>query len=438
MVSAPWGKHIAARIADVARGFGVIVALLATALLALTADAARMQDSDAFLDALDDPAIAYRTAPSTDRVAQLARQLDAGTTTLAFDANTGFLPALLRALEVDVSSQLALFSKTSLQRLLISPQNPRVIYFNDAVMVAWPRGGFIELASHDPRQGVHFYVLPQQPGAASIIRRDDCLVCHHSYDTLGVPGVLARSVITGPRGESMPFLGNYRVDDRTPLEQRWAGWFVTGSSGTGRHLGNQMPPATRDVDAQVTPAASSVDEFPDALHGYLSAQSDIVAHLVFDHQMRATNLLTRAGWEVRLAQGDGGDVTAAARHGARDLVDALLYVDEAPLPAGLTSTSRFRAAFAARGPFDHTGRSLREFDLRARLMRYPCSFMIYSDAFDALPPVALDAVYRRLWTVLSGADTDPRYARVTTADRQAVVEILRDTKKGLPEYFKQP
>jgi hypothetical protein len=250
--------------------------------------------------------------------------------------------------------------------------------------------------------------------------------------------MLERSVVTSSRGEGMPFLGNYLVDDRTPFEERWAGWFVTGSSGTARHLGNQTPPTTRNLDTQIIATSTTVASFPDALQGYLSNQSDIAAHLVFDHQIRVTNLLTRTGWLVRLAEAETRDVRSVAARAANELVDALLFVDEATLPAGIASGGEFPAAFAARGPFDRQGRTLRQLDLRARLMRYPCSFMMYTDAFDALPPAALDAVYHRLWSILSGEDKDARYARLTTADRQAVIEILRETKQGLPQYFRQP
>jgi hypothetical protein len=412
---------------------------MAAVLLALTVHARVQPDDDGFIDNIDHPAIAYRTAPTSDPVAQLAQQLNAATTTLEFDSKTGYLPALLRVLDIPVASQLAVFSKTSLQQPIISPQNPRAIYFNDTVAVAWPRDGFIEMAAQDPRQGIIFYMLPQQPlSPPPLLRRNDCLTCHHSYDTLGVPGLLERSVVAGPRGEAMPFLGNYLVDDRSPFEERWAGWFVTGNSGTGHHLGNQTPPVTRNSSTEVLPRASSVVSFPDALDGYLSTQSDIVAHLVFDHQIRIANLITRAGWLVRLADAEKRDVAAVADRAARELVDALLFVDAAALPPGITGAPEFTAAFSARGPMDHEGRSLRMLDLRTRLLRYPCSYLVYSGAFDALPPPALDAVYRRMWSVLSGGETDARYARLTPADRRAIVEILRDTKKGLPDYFRPP
>jgi hypothetical protein len=408
-------------------------------LLSATAYVARAQDADDFFEAIDHPAIGYHAVPPTDRVAQLGRRLADGSDTLDYDPDTGYLPALLKALDIPVSSQLAVFSKTSLQQAIISPQNPRAIYFNDSVVVAWPRGGFIEIASHDPRQGVMFYLLPQQRVDAPVpLRRDQCLVCHYSYDSGGVPGLLVRSVITGPHGEAMPYLGNHLVDDRTPLQQRWAGWFVTGTTGRGRHLGNQMPPVTRDLDTQVPPLTTSVPSLPDALRGYPSQESDVVAHLVFDHQTRVINLMTRAGWQARLADAERRDTAAIAERAARVLVDALLFVDEAPIPEGLAGSADFQKAFTARGPANASGQSLRAFDLHTRLFRYRCSFMIYSDAFDALPSPVLEAVYRRLWSVLSGHEKDPRYASLTRADRTAIVAILRETKKGLPDYFGQP
>jgi len=218
------------RITAVPRRVGLTIVGAALCLLAVGAGSALPQvPAGDFFEAIDHPAIGYHSVAPSDRVAQLARRIAAGEQTLTRDDQTGYLPALLRALDIPVASQLAVFSPTSLQKEIISPQNPRVIYFNESTVVAWPRGGFIEIAAQDPRQGVIFYAMPQQLlPRPSLIRRDDCLRCHYSHATGGVPGLLARSVVTGPRGESMPFLGNYLTDDRSPLEERWAGWFVTG------------------------------------------------------------------------------------------------------------------------------------------------------------------------------------------------------------------
>ena len=140
-----------------------------------------------------------------------------------------------------MESQIAVFSKTSLQSQVITATNPRTIYFNDSVFVASMPGGFIEVAVQDPRQGAVFYMLPQtRAPQPQLVRSDRCLTCHYTAVAAGVPGFLARSVPTGVDMAPMPWLGNYVTDHRSPLEERWAGWYVTGRAGTSRHLGNAL------------------------------------------------------------------------------------------------------------------------------------------------------------------------------------------------------
>jgi hypothetical protein len=140
------------------------------------------------------------------------------------------------------------------------------------------------------------------------------------------------------------------------------------------------------------------------------------------------NLLTRVGWETRAG--------TPPRDNVKELVDYLLFVDERLLPGKVQGSSGFAERFAALGPVDRKGRSLRQLDLERRLLQYPCSYMIYSAAFDALPDEARRAIYQRMWDVLSGADPDKRYARLSAGDRQAIIEIVRDTKENLPTYWR--
>jgi hypothetical protein len=394
----------------------------------------------------DDPAIQYRTGTLADPVSVLIAKLQSGNARLRFAGPQGYLRSLIDALNIPIESQIAVFSKTSLQTDRIEPRNPRTIFFNDSVSVAWMFGGFIELASHDPQRGMIFYTLPQDPsGPPEFQRRYDCLRCHFSDQSLGVPGMMIRSMFTAPDGRPLLiFGGSSEVDHRTPVAERWGGYYVTGVIGALRHLGNAMftdedennPQSV--VNATTLKLASLESKFD--IGNYLSPYSDVGALLVFDHQMHMHNLITRVGWEARAAQykaqhSQSVDAARLLREAAEEFVDYLLFIDEAPFGSPGKPTSAFARKFAAQGPRDRQGRSLRDLDFKSRLLRYPCSYMIYSEAFDALPGEAKDAIYKRMWQVLSGGVQDKKYAHLGLTDRRAIVEILRDTKKDLPGYF---
>lgn len=392
------------------------------------------QLGNTFTNWIEHPAIAYRSHPVTDPIAALNRDLRADPLRLKFEGPSGYLRSTLDALHVPIESQIALFGQDSLQRERISTLNPRAIFFNDTVSVAWVRGGFIEVASQDPQQGVVFYVLDNvREDKPQFTRREDCLSCHYSFSTVGVPGMLDQGT------------GRMRVDHTTPLEQRWGGLYVTGQPSALRHSGNHVPNRAQTTASVTWPSLEGRFDTT----GYLSTGSDIVALLAFDHQMRGMNLVARIGWEARVGafqkQQAGGpgfrapnaaaDAPIALDDAARELVDYFLFVDEAAFTGPIRGSSGFAERFEAEGRPDRRGRSLRQLDLNTRLLRYPCSYLIYTDAFDALPPDAKSAIYQRMWRVLSGQETDPRYLRLSDGDRRAVIEILRDTKQDLPAYF---
>jgi hypothetical protein len=210
--------------------------LLATTVAGTSLAAGQAAIEQRFFDATDHPAIAYATTTADDPVQRLDRDFASGTRRLTRDPSTGYLKSLLQLLDVPESSQVAVFSKTSMQAPVIGPTTPRTIFFNDTTMVAWPSGGFIEIAAQDPRQGIQFYVLDQRPAELPrlIPRPPPCLNCHLSYATLNVPGTLVRSVATGPGGQPLPYLANGITTHRTPMAERWAGWFVTGRRGNRR------------------------------------------------------------------------------------------------------------------------------------------------------------------------------------------------------------
>jgi hypothetical protein len=419
------------------------VLLFTLALASLFASLVTAQRLDVFIGHRDAAAIQYTARAADTAVSALARDLEAGRTTLAYDAARGYLPALLRALRIPVESQQLVFSQTSAQAALIKPSSPRAIYFNDSTAVGFvPGAATIEIAAHDPTQGTHFYTIDQQPGdRPRVTRRNECLQCHLTWDTLGVPGWTLIS--TFPMSDDKnAYASGVTVDHRTPFDMRWGGWYVTGTSVPVRHYGNL--PVVRP--AREIAALTAVPRPPVMAHVggvvapslHLSATSDVAASLVLAHQVQMINHLTRLGWEARLAgERTPWPAPAAERiqQAVSQFVDYLLFVDEAPLPQRIEGNSGFAQVFAAGGPKDARGRSLRDLDLTARLLRYPCSYLVYSPAFDALPPPVLEAVYQRMWRILSGQETDVAYAKLARADRTAVLEILRATKKNLPAYF---
>ena len=411
-----------------------VVAIFACAMLGLAA----ADLETLFRGSHDHAAIDYHAESLKDPIAAFNVKAGEGSATPRFDGRSGYLRAVLEALDVPVESQIAVFSKTSLQAHIIGPRNPRMIYFNDRVVVAWVRGEpFVEAAAQDPERGVIFYTLDQQPVARPQFKRDNtCLTCHESLSSVGVPGMLLRSVYPAPDGAPLRHLGDFQVDHRTPVEHRWGGWYVTGKFGAVHHIGNGVVRDIARPDAMVTNATLNLDSLEGKFEpsGYLSQYSDVAALMVFEHQMRMMNLFTRLGWETKLSVSEGqGAVTATlARDLARDVVDYMMFVDEAPLTGWVRSTSGYGARFAAQGPRDAKGRSLRDLDLERRLMRYRCSYMIYAPVFDALPEGAKVAVYARMWEILGGAVKSP----LGLEERRAIVEILRATKAGLPAYFK--
>jgi hypothetical protein len=417
---------------------GLIVCAVLLGAAALTPLSVTAQRGGMFLGSADDPAIQYATTPLANVVDDLDRAIQDGSVRLSFDGRSGYLGSLLDALRLPADSQLLVYSQGSLQGRRVGPSNPRAVYFSDRVAVAWVRDGdVLELAAHDANAGAVFYTLEQRPAERPVLKREfRCLGCHMTGDTGGVPGFLMFSTSLDTTGER--YMRIVATDQRTPYPDRFGGWFATGHSGSARHLGNQVPALERHDGADLSSVAGLFD--PD---GYRAATSDIGALLVFSHQVQMSNLLTRASWEARAAD--------PARHPdrsvqpqfvetlmngvAEEVVDYMLFVDEAPLPDGVRGGSAFAARMAAGAPRDRRGRSLYELDLTRRLLKYPCSYLIYTPAFDALPPLARTAVYKRLWQVLSGEAREPKYGALSLADRQAIVEILHDTKPGLPSYF---
>jgi hypothetical protein len=249
--------------------------------------------------------------------------------------------------------------------------------------------------------------------------------------------------------------GSFLTTDTSPLRERWGGWYVTGTHGRQRHMGNVFARSERDADGQVAGVALDRDAGANVtdLRGrlnvapYLSRHSDIVALMVLDHQVTVHNRITKANYLTRDTLRDekvmntfdgkpAGErrpaTTSRLRIAVEPLVRSLLFAGEAPLTDPVTGTTDFAREFSARpGPRDKQGRSLRDLDLTRRLFRYPCSYLLYSEAFDAIPLPAREYVYQRIAEITDGKDTEDAFGHLSPDDRRAIDEILRDTK---PEY----
>lgn len=395
--------------------------------------------------------INYGKGRTVDPVADLQRKLDAGEVQLEYDDEHGYLPSVLRLLKVPTSSQVLVNSKTSFQLRRISPKHPRALYFNDETYVGWvQQGDVVELMSTDPWQGEIFYTLSQEEQEKPRFIRDrgQCISCHASSRTQGVPGGLVRSAFVDRGGQPQYGAGTYTTDHSSPFEERWGGWYVTGTHGKMRHMGNvfsldkQNP---EELDREKGANVTDLSELFDVSH-YLTPHSDVVALMVLEHQTQMQNRLTHASYEARAAAHHDGIMNAAlerpgdyvsdtAKRRVASVGDKLLqymlFVDEFQLTDPVAGTAEFTEEFQAVGPRDSQGRSLRDFDLQTRLFKYPCSYMIYSPSFEKLPDSVKSYVANRLRDVLLGKDESDEFAHLSAKDRTAIYEILQETKPDL-------
>jgi hypothetical protein len=389
------------------------------------------------------PFIRYRAAPTTDRVALLKARIARGEVRLRPAGMRGYLDGVLGALDIDPTSQMLVFSKTSLQTGGIRAATPRAIYFNDDTYVAWVQGaGTLEIAAMDPALGPVFHTIDQRATTPTFERQvERCLACHDSFSLTGggVPRFITGSGYTQPSGALVSHERWILTTHRTPLRSRWGGWYVTGRAGSTAHLGN-MPVADagvlEDLDRARRGTLASLDGLVDT-SPYPAPTSDIVALLVLEHQITVQNAIVKANYEARgaLDRAARGDRQAAAPERlqaiADSLLDAMFLTGEAPLPGPIAGSSGFAERFVARGPRDRQGRSLRDLDLQRRLFRYPLSYLVYSPAYAALPEPLRRVVERRIEDVLDG--TGGGFRQLSEADRAAIRGILADTRQLRPD-----
>ena len=402
----------------------------------------------------------YSAATPQDGMSLLQKQIASGELKSGA-TDRDVVEALLRRLKIPFESQLLVFSRTSFQRERIRPEHPRALYFNDQCYVGWVPGGLVEITTIDPVLGPIFYSFDpaalQTNAAHCIVRESDCLRCHGGTFVRGIPGLLVRSVFADEQGDPIMRFGSELVDLRTPFTNRWGGWYVTGLNGLSTHRGNllfsgqaEKPESLkRGQDANARSERFNVNL-------YLAKESsDVVALLIFEQQLTIQNRLTHASLDSRrmldyqkklqiafktpvTEEPEYDSVKSVFDHTAQDLVDDLLFKDEAKLPTGLESSPAFQKAFLAAAKKTNDGKSLKDLDLHGHLFQNRCSYLIYSESFRSLPAALKKRIYTRLEHALRDVDPDPRYAYIGGEERRRILHILHETDPQLWSALNQP
>lgn len=428
--------------------FALAIAAAANAPLTLSAE-----------NEYENAPINYSSTEPNDAAQEMERLQAAGKLKIDRSSDWAVVNGLLKQFGIPKESQVMVFSKTSKQNDRISPATPRVIYYGDNAYVGYCLGGAIEVSTVDPKLGPIFYLLDPHVEANEPLhfqRDQSCLSCHGGPFSPEVPGVIVRSVFPGPEGHPIMSQGSTVVDTTTPFEDRWGGWYVTGKHGDVLHRGNTIAVelgdnVTMDLKkgANVTNLAKFFDVTP-----YQRKVSDIVALMVLEHQTSTQNILTKANHtsiramymqqslQKELGEKVQSEPVGTARriidHCAEDVVDALLFKDEAALPAGgIEGDPAFQDAFARNAPKSSDGRSLKDFQLLNRLFKYRCSYMVYSITFKNLTPPLKKTVLQRLGDALAGKDAEGRYAHLSESERRNIQKILAETLPGAPASWKQ-
>jgi len=358
---------------------------------------------------------------------------------------------LLDELGIPVESQLLVFSKTSLQRDLINPEVPRVLYFSDEAYVGWSVTGSFEVSVFDAKLGTTFYLLDQHASKKEPLleRSGDCLLCHSRHEH--TPSLRTRTVFPDANGEPLSGSGGSNIAPSTPLAERWGGWYVTGTKAPFQHRANLTGKKVEDFEgpnAMPTRNLATLEGVVD-MRRYLLKTSDVIPMLMHDHQVHVHNVLSTANQDARIAlhrwpamreilglpkdAPPQGSCLVVFDSQAEKILDALLCRDEAAWPAeGFQSDGVFVAAYAKTRKPDARGRSLRDLDLRTRLFRYRCSPLIYSQSFATMPKELRDIVLLRLSSGLRAFPPSPAFGHLADDERVAIHEILTATLPALP------
>lgn len=370
---------------------------------------------------------------------------------------------LLERLEIPFESQVLVFSKTSAQNSHIAPNTPRAIYFSDDVYVGWVQGGEIEVASLDERLGMVFHLMKlsnrQNHRPPELVRERSCLNCHAGSSNQDLPGLMVRSVYPSDSGLPLFEAGTFHTRHSSPIHERWGGWYVTGEVESETHLGNAIATVAEKqfggvaLDPIADGRVDRLDALFDAAPYPHGGQSDVVALMVLEHQTGVHNVLVEANLttqatlhrhaEMKKAFNEPVDSPLSDTNErildrlAEKVLHEMLYVDEIEVPGGIEGEIAFQNAFKSNARKSADGRSLKDFRLYGRLMKYRCSHLIYSEAFANLPREMRTRILDKLHSILTRPDAWPDYAHLGDSERRHILAILSETLSDLPASWKK-
>lgn len=346
-----------------------------------------------------------------DRLVRVMAEVKAGRVSLDSSGEKPFLSSLLRALEIPESSQLLVFSATSLQSERINPRNPRALYFNADTYVGFVPSGRVEVASFDPKLGMVFYIFdrPSSLAAPNFSRSNRCMNCHADAQSRYRPGLVLNSVAVWRDGSTQETYRYEEIGHHVPLSERFGGWHLTGMHRLSKTHANLVGQLTASgFQGEDTPPGKLSD-----LSRYLRPSSDILPHLVLEHQAGFTNRVIDG---IYLARENASD--ESLEKFSVDLAQYILFRGEAKLPeAGIQGDPDFIRDFQA-GEEQAKLAVLRRFELKKRLFASRVSYMLDSSVWRALPEAIRGRVLSHLRAAAEGS---PNFA---TEDRTALREVL--------------
>lgn len=369
---------------------------------------------------------------------------------------------LLERLEIPLESQVLVFSKTSAQNSHIAPDTPRAIYFSDDVYVGWVQGGEIEVASLDERLGMVFHLMKlsnrEKHRPPELARERSCLNCHAGSSNQDLPGLMVRSVYPSDSGLPLFEAGTFHTRQSSPIGERWGGWYVTGEVESESHLGNAIATVANrkfggvDMQPFTNGRVDKLGALFDAAPYPHGGQSDVVALMVLEHQTGVHNVLVEANLttqatlyrHVEMKKAFNEPIDSPLSDTNERILDRLadkvlhemLYANEVEVPGGIEGEIAFQNAFKANARKSADGRSLKDFRLYGRLMKYRCSHLIYSDAFENLPQEMRSRILDKLHSILTQPDSWPDYGHLGDSERRHILAILTETLPDLPPSWK--